>query len=175
MEEHHPVVEATDVPEEGLAFGGAEHIGLVEDPRSFIFAVLEDKPVAGIVREVSRALKQCWRTRACYDIARGEELTFFPFRQHSALFGRGVVAEEVTAAGDAADLLADSDALIRVLVLLARNWLGAHNLLIRRVALANTEVATIPTKDCAHWEQEYGQKGNSHCGGTDTGKYILLC
>ena len=57
MEEHHTVVEAADVPEEGLAFGGAEHIGLVEDPRSFVFAVLEDKPVAGIVRKIARALK----------------------------------------------------------------------------------------------------------------------
>ena len=175
MEEDYPVVEAANVREEGLAFGGAEHISLVEDPRSSIVAVLKDKPVAGIVRKVAHALKQCWRTRTCHDIASREEVTFFPFREHSALLGDRVVAEEVTAAGDAADLLADSNTLIRVLVLLARNWLGANNLLIRRVALANTEVATISSKDCAHWEQKYGQKGNPHRGGTDTGKYILLC
>ena len=151
-----------------MAFAGAEHISLVEDPHSSILAVLKDKPVAGIVRKIARALKQCWRTRACYDIARGEELTFFPFRQHSALFGRGVVAEEVTAAGDAADLLADSDALIHVLIFLARNWLAANDLLIGRFALANAEVAAVPSKDCCHWEQKYGQKGDTHGGRVDT-------
>ena len=54
MEEHHPVVDATH---HGLAFGGADHIGLVEDRRSSIFAVLEDEPVAVIVRKVASALK----------------------------------------------------------------------------------------------------------------------
>ena len=123
VEEHHAVVEAANFREEGLAFGGAEHISLVEDRLSSIVAVLKDKPVTGIVRKVAYALKQCWRARACHDIAGREKVTFLPLRQHSALVGGGVVAEEVTAAGDAADSLADADASVGVHVISARNCL----------------------------------------------------
>ena len=168
MEEHHSVVEAANVCEEYLAFGGAEHISLVEDTRSSKVTVLKDKPVTGIVRKVADALKQCWRTRACHDIAGREKVTFLPLRQHSALVGGGVVAEEVTAAGDAADLLADCDALIRVLVFLARDLLGPNNLLVGRFALTNAEVAAVSSKDCCHWEQKYDEEGNPHRGGVDT-------
>ena len=164
MEEHHPVVEAANVCEEGLAIGGAEHISLVEDPRTRIFAVLKDKPVTGIVRKVTHALKQCWRTRTCHDVACGEEVAFLPFRQHGALLGGGVVAEEVAAAGDAADRLADFDALVHVLIFLAGNGLGANDLLIGRVALSNAEMAAIPGKDCCHREQKNGQRENTHRG-----------
>ena len=168
VEEHHAVVEAANFREEGLAFGGAEHISLVEDRLSSIVAVLKDKPVTGIVRKVAHALKQCWRARACHDIAGREKVTFLPLRQHSALVGGGVVAEEVTAAGDAADLLTNCNALIRVLVFLARDLLGPNNLLVGRAALTNAEVAAVSSKDCCHWEEKYGEKGNPHRGGVDT-------
>ena len=169
MEEHHAVVEAANFREEGLAFGGAEHISLVEDTRSSKVAVLQDKPVAGIVRKVAHALKQSWGTRACHDIAGREEVTLLPLRQHRALFRDGVVAEEVTAAGDAADLLADCDALIHILVFLAGNLLRANNLLIGRVALANAEVAAVSSKDRCHWEQKHeSENRNPHRGGVGT-------
>ena len=168
VDEHHAIVEAANVREEGLAFCWAEHISLVEDPRSSIVAVLKDKAVAGIVRKVAHALKQCWRTRTRHDIASREEVTFFPFREHSALLGDRVVAEEVTAAGDAADLLTNCDALIRVLVFLARNRLRANDLLIGRFTLPNAEVAAVSSKDRCHREQKYGDKGKPHRAGVDT-------
>ena len=167
MDEHHGVVEAANGLEEGLAFGGAEH-RLAVDNVSNIVTVLKDKLVTGIVRELGCTLKQCWRAWACDNIAGREEVTFLPFRQQSALLGDCIVAEEVTAAGATADLLADCNALIRVLVLLARNRLRANDLLSRRAALPNAEVAAVSSKDCCQLEQKYVEKRNPHCGKVGT-------
>ena len=59
MTEHDPVVEVANVSLKGLAFSGAVHISLVEDPVPAVAAVLKDKAVASIFRKVACALEQC--------------------------------------------------------------------------------------------------------------------
>ena len=59
MTEHDTVIEIANVPQEGLAFGWAIHISLVEDPVPAVAAILKDEAVASIFRKVACALEQC--------------------------------------------------------------------------------------------------------------------